>query len=471
MTKFFLDQYGCAKNQVDGELIVARLRAMGFEQTQTQDNADIIIVNSCGFIQSAKTESLNAVLQAKSKFPNAKVLLAGCLAQRYAETLYKDLPEADGIFGNGDISALDEIIPPLLRGTRPLKTPEQKGISCGERTEFLSFPGSAYVKITEGCDNCCSFCAIPLIRGRLRSRTQDDIVNEIRQLLKRGIFEINLVGQDSASYGMDGVPPHDTKIWSQFNGSEENGKQSPLASLLKKISMLEGKFWVRILYIHPDHFPLDILPVIAGDKRILPYFDIPFQSGSDSILNKMNRTGSASQYVQLVDKIRSSLAKTDYKGIALRTTFLAGFPGETEKDAEKTAGFLAQIKPDWSGCFSYSKEDDTPAEKMKNQVPAKTAKKRVEKLQAIQTDLTAQALQKRCDKTYDILVEEVIQGGDGEGTGLAIGRAWFQAADVDGAVVIRYELDSPQSQKIQPGAVVPVHVTGVSGVDMTGEAI
>lgn len=469
LTKFFLDQYGCAKNQVDGELIISRLENLGLVYTEQEEEADLIIINSCGFIESAKQESLNALLQANESFPKAKILLAGCLAERYAEVFAEELPEADGIVGNGDLVAIDNAVQQLLLGKRPVIKPLQKGVCCGERNKLLSFPGSAYVKITEGCDNRCSFCAIPLIRGNLRSRLEEDILEEIKSLLKQGIFEINLVGQDSAAYGMDGISPHNPEIWQEFDGLHE--KESPLASLLKKISQLQGNFWIRILYIHPDHFPLDILPVIAQDKRLLPYFDIPFQSGSDKIIKSMNRIGNSASYINLVKKIRHSLEKTNYKNIALRTTFLAGFPGETDKDAKATEDFLNQIKPDWSGTFTYSQEEDTPASQMEKQISSKIATKRAKNLEKLQGQITSKALLKRSGQTYQVLIEEVIEGGDGEGTGLAIGRAWFQAPEVDGAVVIRYDLDTTPTEKILPGKVVSVQIVGSSGVDLTGDLV
>lgn len=469
LTSFFLDQFGCAKNQVDGELIIARLQKLGFVYTDIKEDADLIIINSCGFIESAKQESLNAVLETREAFPTKKILLAGCLAERYAEVFEKDLPEVDGIVGNGDLQVIDHAVKEIFQGSRPILKPEQKGICCSERTEFLSFPGSAYVKITEGCDNRCSFCAIPLIRGNLRSRANDKIVAEIKNLIAHGIFEINLVGQDSAAYGMDGIPPHNPEIWQEFDGLHQ--KESPLASLLKKISQLQGNFWIRILYIHPDHFPLDILPIIARDKRLLPYFDIPFQSGSDQIIKAMNRTGNSENYIKLVEKIRHSFEQANYGDIALRTTFLTGFPGETDKDAKATEDFLCQIKPDWSGTFTYSKEEDTPACQMKKQVPSKIATKRAKKLNDLQLEITSTALLKRAGQTYQVLVEEIIEGGDGEGTGLAIGRAWFQAPDVDGAIVIRYDLDTTSLEKISVGKVVSVKIVGRSGVDLTGDLV
>lgn len=200
---FFLDQHGCAKNQVDGELIISRLEALGYVRVESADDADLIIVNSCGFIESAKKESLDSLLDARSTYPEKKIILAGCLAERYAEVFEKDLPEADGIVGNGDLSLLDKAVKDVFSKSkkRPVLKAEQKGVFCGERTNLLSYKGSAFVKITEGCDNCCSFCAIPLIRGRLRSRPVDEVIAEIKALLKKGIFEINLIGQDLAAYG------------------------------------------------------------------------------------------------------------------------------------------------------------------------------------------------------------------------------------------------------------------------------
>lgn len=466
LTSFFLDQYGCAKNQVDGELIISRLQNLGFSRTLEAEKADLIIINSCGFIESAKQESLNALIEARATYPRAKIILAGCLAERYAEVFTNELPEADGIVGNGDLAVFDKVMEEIRQGSRPIYKMPQKTVCCGERKEFLSFPGSAYVKITEGCDNHCSFCAIPLIRGSLRSRAAEEIIEEIKALLACGVFEINLVGQDSAAYGMDGISPHNPKVWQSFDGTKS--EKSPLAALLQKISSLPGNFWLRILYIHPDHFPLDILPIIASDKRLLPYFDIPFQSGSDSIINAMNRIGNAASYIELISRIRSDFNSTSYGSIALRTTFLTGFPGETDKDAKATEAFLAQIKPDWSGTFTYSQEEDTPASKMKKQVPLKISTARAKLLEKLQEKVTCQALKKRVGQNYDVLVEEIIEGGDGEGTGLAIGRAWFQAPEVDGAVVIRYDFDADTIQKVVPGNVLSVYVDGISGVDLTG---
>ena len=462
MTKqtFFLDQHGCAKNQVDGELLISHLTNAGYVRVDDASKADLIIINSCGFIQSAKQESLDAVMDARAAYPHAKILLAGCLAERYAHVFESDLPEADGIFGNGDLSQIVKTANDVLAKKRPVVVPQQKGVCCGDRPQLLSFAGSAYVKITEGCNNCCSFCAIPLIRGNLRSRLVADIVSEVKQLVLGGTKEINLIGQDLASYGCG---TDDDVLQNGKNGFQQNAS-SLLYDLLAELSKIDGQFWIRLLYIHPDHFNADILSLMQKDKRILPYFDIPFQSASDSIIKAMNRKGTFKQYVSLIETIRSALPEA-----SIRTTFLTGFPGETDEDAQKTFEFLETIKPDWSGCFAYSREEDTPAYSFKGRVAKKIAESRASKLEQKQATITAERLKSRVGKIYSVLVEEIIQNNDGSDDGLAIGRAWFEAPDVDGNVVIRYDLDDAHAvSNIVPGNVVSVKALASSELDIDG---
>ncbi len=449
---FFLDQHGCAKNQVDGELIIGHLAEDGWVRTDEPEKASLIIVNSCGFIESAKTESINSVIQARAQYPNAKILLAGCLAERYHKEFADSFTEVDGILGNGDISLVRKAVKELEQGKRPDINSPQNGVCAGERPEFLSFAGSAFVKITEGCNNRCSFCAIPLIRGNLRSRSINEIVAEIRTLLLRGIFEINLIGQDLASYGKD------------FE-SGDNAGESQLVKLLNEISALKGNFWLRLLYIHPDNFPHGLTGAIKKDSRILPYFDIPFQSGDNDIILRMNRHGNAEAYKTLVAEIRKELPQA-----VLRTTFLTGFPGEDETKFENTLAFLKAIEPDWSGCFAYSPEEGTPAEKFKEKrAPQRTAKKRCEKLTEIQQAITEQRLARHCGEKCDVLIEEIVPFKEGEETGFVIGRAWFQAPEVDGAAVISYDVTNPkQVAQISVGARIPVMVSSVRGVDIEG---
>ena len=444
MASFFIDQHGCAKNQTDGELLCTYLEKAGFKFTDNPKKANFIIINSCGFIESAKKESINAVYNARAAYPEAKIILAGCLAERYANDLYESMPELDGIFGNGDLSKITDYMKKVSaaykKQTRaaPQVFP-QAGVCAAERTRLFGFKGSAYVKITEGCSNNCSFCAIPLIRGAVRSRPSKEIVDEIKALVATGIYEINLIGQDLAAY---------------------SDKNNGLAELLEKISKVKGNFIVRCLYIHPDHFNLKILEVFKKDKRFVPYFDIPFQSGDDQIIKAMNRKGTAKKYVALVKAIRKELPQA-----ALRTTFLTGFPGETDEAALNTQEFLKKIAPMWSGCFAYSREEGTAAYSFKNRVPVRTAKARATALEQIQTKITRASLEKYIGKELDVLIEEIIAPVEDEG--LAIGRAWFMAPEVDGCVVVRYDADDKaQTDKIQSGIVVKVRILDCTGADL-----
>ncbi|MFI3258382.1 MAG: 30S ribosomal protein S12 methylthiotransferase RimO [Spirochaetales bacterium] len=449
---YFFDTYGCAKNQVDAEVIMTRMHSLGWTAVDDAKDASLIIVNTCGFIESAKKQSLDAVLSARKNYPDAKILVAGCLAQRYADVFTDELHEADGVFGNGDILKIDEVLHTLEKSQRPVVVPPQHNIVEADRTVFLGFPSSTYIKITEGCDNHCSFCAIPLIRGKLRSRSIDSVVNEIKSLLQKNIFEFNLIGQDVAAFGSDFFPEikNGKFTWNDY-------EQSPLSQLLSKISEIEGNFWIRLLYIHPDHFPTDILPIMQKDKRFLPYFDIPFQSGDDDVIHAMNRTGTRQTYENLICRIKEFLPTA-----ALRTTLLCGFPGETNEAFENSADFLQTIRPLWSGSFTYSREENTPASVFKKHVSDKTAKARSEHLQNIQSTVTEEELHKHVGKTYDVLIEEMI-----EGENFAIGRTWFQAPEVDGSCVVCFD-DEEDRNHIKPGAVVKVCITGVRSVDVVG---
>ena len=470
--KFFMDLHGCAKNQVDAEIIIGIMENLSWKDTSDPDEADLIIVNSCGFINSAKEESINAVLQAKAAHPGAKILLAGCLAERYADILKNDLPEADGIFGNGNLSLLPQLIDSMFpqdslagKNSEKILIPPQIGICGGERPKILNFPRSAYIKITEGCDNFCSFCAIPIIRGRLRSRPIKDICDEIKTFLKKGFYEFNLIGQDLAAYQTGKNDLKEDKLHKE--------KSSGLALLLKSISEIKGNFKIRLLYIHPDHFPLDILPIMTADKRFLPYFDIPFQSGAQKIIRAMNRNGSAEVYLDIVKNIRDAFekAKSPYGEPQIRTTFLVGFPGETDEDFKETLNFLKELKPLWSGGFIYSREEDTPAYSFKGKIPKKTAEARLAEIQNTQTSITEKKLDSFIGKEIEVLVEELIQAEDK--AFLALGRAWFQAPEVDGAVVLNFNLNSKDidGNQILPGSVVKARIAARNGFDLEAVAV
>jgi ribosomal protein S12 methylthiotransferase len=453
---YYLDPFGCVKNQVDAETMMAFLNGRGWVSADDPSAADLIIINSCGFIESAKQESINAVLDYRRVYPGKKILLAGCLAQRYGRELGESLTEADLLFGNGDLSKITEAAKAALEGSPdkvfsphvPADRTAGEGVPAGSRP-LLSLPGSAYVKINEGCDNRCSFCSIPLIRGPLRSRPVPQVLAECRDLLNREIRELCLIGQDLGSYGRD-----------------LSAGNCLLPELLEALSGLEGRFWVRLLYIHPDNFPPAILETCRRDPRLLPYFDIPLQHGSAKILRAMNRRGNAPSYLGLIENIRTLLPDA-----VIRSTFLTGFPGETGEDFEALLDFQDRARLDWLGCFAYSREEDTPAYAMKERVPRKIAAERKAILEERQIPITGKRMDRFLGRELEALVEERLEAPEsGEETGAPaggmpgedfyLGRLYCQAPEVDGAAVICPD------RPLTPGTFVRGRVVSRAGFDL-----
>ena len=424
---YFLDPFGCVKNQVDAENMMSHLEKTGWERKPAEE-ADLIIINSCGFIESAKKESIETVIGWRKRCPGKKILLAGCLAERYAKELSESLTEADGFMGVKDISLIEKIAGEI---TGVSCSSNSKTLPAGERP-LLSLPGSAYVKISEGCGNNCSYCAIPLIRGSLKSRAIPDILQECRVLLARGIKELCITAQDTGSYGSD---------------ISSGGK---LPELLNAICGLEGHFWIRLLYIHPDHFPVSVLDIMERDKRLLPYFDIPFQHAGEKILRAMNRRGNAGNYLELLNEIRTRLPDA-----VIRYTFLLGFPGETEEDFAHLLDFQQEAALDWLGCFTYSREESTAAWSMKNRVNKKTANIRKQIIEERQIIISQKKMDRFINKEFDVLIEEQIDED------FALGRLYLQSPEIDGAAVIRIDGIMPQ-----PGSLVPCKVTARRGIDL-----
>jgi ribosomal protein S12 methylthiotransferase len=429
--RYFLDSFGCAKNQVDSETMMALLNSASWDAAADPGDADLIIINSCGFIQSAKEQSLRALLTHRKAYPDKKILFSGCLAQRYGKDLSQSLPEADMLIGNQDADALGKALAALFPQS-PLPAAPPPGTR-----PLLSPAGSGYVKISEGCNNRCAFCAIPRIRGPLISRPIPSVLEECAQLLSRGIKELCLVGQDAASYG-----------------AEKSGGGSSLPALLKALSGLAGPFWARVLYIHPDNFPLAMLELFQQDRRFLPYFDLPFQHGSGRILRAMNRRGDRKTYLALIDRIRSALPDA-----VIRSTFLTGFPGERERDFQALLDFQKDARLDWAGCFAYSREEDTPAYTLGNRVPQRLALARKSRVEARQVPITEQRLERFIGRAMTAIVEAPLALGGGKTCYL--GRLFCHAPEVDGGVVISSET------ALSPGSFVETTVTGRSGFDLT----
>ncbi len=437
MKRIYIESLGCAKNQVDSEILLSYAGEDGYTRTDNVEDADVIVVNTCGFIESAKEESINTFFALKKKNPGAKIILAGCLAQRYGKEM--ELEEADAIFGNRDLSLFPSVLDGLDEEKQTVLLPEypDPDRERDERKDLLSFPRSAYLKISEGCNHCCSYCAIPVIRGPLRSRPFEKVVAEAERLIKSGIYEINIIAQDLGAYGLD------------LYG------RSRFVELMDTLSSLDGDFVLRMLYIHPDTFPLDLIDLVASREKILPYFDIPVQHADHNILLRMKRTGSGEKYGELFGKIREKNSDA-----VIRTTLMLGFPGEDRASFEELLSFIEKAQPDWMGSFLYSREEDTPAYKMRNQKDhdkaVKTAFKWQKELEEKQSAITSERLERFVGREYRAIVEETIEGED-----LAIGRIYSQAPDVDGLTVI-------MGRSLKSGDVVNVGIRKVRGVDLEG---
>ncbi len=423
---FHVESLGCAKNQVDSERMISALVGAGWRMAMAPEEADVLIVNTCGFISSAKKESIETTLELKQRHPEKKVFMVGCLSERYGTDLAAQLPEIDGFLGNRDPSQIVELLAGIGHGGQA-----PTGLRSYERQHLLSFPGSAYLKIAEGCRNRCTYCAIPLIRGDLASRQPAEVVEEAKQLLGRGIRELVLIAQDLGSYGRDLGEPG-------------------LPRLLAELARIPGEYWVRLLYIHPDHFPDGILDVMAEDSRFLPYFDLPFQHAAPKVLRAMGRRGDPESNLALLSRIRGRLPAA-----VIRSTFLLGFPGETDSDFAELLSFQERARPDWLGCFTYSREEDTPAWSMPGRVTKPVAERRKSEIEIRQGPITQQSLDAHVGTTLDVLVEERVEGEQ-----LSLGRAYLQAPDVDGLVVVR--------ASVQPGSRLRVRIERRNGVDLEG---
>ena len=435
MKKIYLESLGCAKNQVDSEILLTYAIENGYERTLDPLQASVIVVNSCGFIEDAKKESIETLLSFRKMYPHAKIILAGCLAERYADEM--DLEEADAIFGNHDLSRFPEILEKVGKNLRPVERHPYPDPDAerDDRKVLLSFPRTAYLKISEGCNHCCAYCAIPLIRGPLRSRPMDKIIKEAERLIGEGIYEISVIAQDLGAYGID------------FDG------KSHFVELMDRLSSLEGDFVLRMLYIHPDTFPEDLIPLVASRGKILQYFDIPFQHSSPKVLRPMGRTGDRGSYVGLVERIRAALPDA-----VVRSTLMLGFPGEDEEAFEDLKLFVRQASLDWMGSFLYSREEGTPAFRMRNKKEHdrahRTAAGWQQEIQAIQDGISSERMKRFAGRTFRAIVEEPI-----EGEKMAFGRIYAQAPEVDGVCVI-------SGNDLKPGDVCTVRVVKSMGFDL-----
>src|SRR4030081_1999890 len=406
---------GCAKNLADAEIMLGSVLQRGMEITSRAEEADVFVVNTCAFIDSAKEESIDAILDAHqqrglSQRPNQKLIVSGCMSQRFSLELRKQLPEVDAFIGLDQVSQLGEIVEKVLRKRSAL------GVSAAVEDEDLNFvtarptyipdydtprfrltpPHSAYLKIAEGCNHPCSFCVIPQMRGRHRSRTPESVLTEIRALVAEGVREISLISQDTTYYGMD--------LWTEKAGPRQpvdSARGLTLASLLREVERIDGEFWIRLLYTHPAHWSDELIETIAECDKVARYIDIPLQHIDESMLGRMRRETSRAHIETLIAKLRSGIP-----GVALRTTFIVGFPGETETEFEMLLDFIEQTRFERLGIFKYSQEEGSRAAELPGQVPAKIKNARYRRAMSIQQEIAREIAREKVGQTLKLLVDQ-----------------------------------------------------------------
>ena len=433
---------GCSKNLVDTEVMLGLIREKNIELVHDPADADILIVNTCAFIQSAKEESINTILDMaeykKAEKGHCKVLIiAGCLGQRYGQELLEELPEADGIIGTEAWDRIGEVIEETLRGNRVVVKGDKPILYDASVPRIPTTPQyTAYVKIAEGCNNRCAFCAIPLIRGKYRSRSLEDVVQEVTALAGRGVREIVLIAQDTTQYGRDlyGEPK--------------------LAELLKKLCKVQGIKWIRTLYSYPRFFSDELIEVIANEEKLVKYVDIPLQHANDQVLKSMRRPDTKAQIVQLLQKIRQRIP-----GVVIRSTFIVGFPGETQEQYEELKDFIVEQRFDHVGIFTYSQEEDTPAAAMVGQIDEAVMQDRYHELKAIQSRIS----QEINESIEGQVLEVIVEGHTDEG--MSFGRCYRQADEVDDLVYIENDTVS------RLGDVVRVRILQGFTEDLVGERV
>ena len=433
---------GCAKNQVDGEVLMASLRDGGFVPVDDAAMADIAIVNTCGFIESAKRESIEEILELatlKKEGKIKKLVVTGCLGERYQQEMHKELPEVDAVIGIGANGEIAELLTKMMEKDQYVESfPEKDKMPlCGGRV--LTTPSYfAYVKIAEGCDNRCSYCAIPLIRGGYRSRTMESIEEECRALVADGAKELILIAQDTSRYGID--------LYGEYS----------LAKLMERLCKIDGLHWLRVLYCYPDSITDELLEVMAREEKIVPYIDLPLQHASGKILKAMNRRGDRQSLTALMKKIREKVP-----GVVLRTTLIAGFPGETEEDFTELAEFVKDVKFERMGCFAYSQEEGTAAAELPDQVEDETKERRAEILMDDQMNIMDAQGQELIGQTLEVLVEGFDRYAE-----CWFGRSYRDAPGIDGKVFF-----TTGGKRPRLGSFVKVEITDCMDADLTGELV
>ncbi len=429
---------GCSKNRVDGEMMLYTLKERGFQLVQDVAYCDVAIINTCGFIEDAKQESIEEILELvrlKNEGTIRAIIVTGCLAERYRKEVMKELYEVDAVVGIGGNKNIADVVEEVLEKKKVELYPEKTELPlCGGRVRTTPFYYS-YLKIAEGCDNRCTYCAIPMIRGSFRSRPMEDIIKEAEELSEKGVKEFILIAQDTSRYG------------------EDLCGHSLLPELLRKLCAVETLQYIRVLYCYPERITDELIDVIASEPKILKYIDIPMQHCSASVLKRMNRKGSRESLTALVKKLRERV-----KGITVRTTLMTGFPGETEEDFAELSEFVEEMRFDRLGCFAYSQEEDTPAANMPDQIDEDTKRRRQNIIMEQQGSISIEINRKYIGKTIGVLCE-----GFDRMTDCYYGRSAADAPEVDGRV---YYITNGKKSKI--GDIVRVNITDSLDYDLMG---
>ena len=428
---------GCSKNQVDAEILLALMVNNGYELCADPEQCDVVIINTCGFIEDAKKESIETIFEFAQLKAQGKVkvlVVTGCLAERYREELAMEIPEADVVLGIGKNTEIAKAVKEALDGQRVTAFGDKADLLNGDRV-LSTEKYSAYLKIAEGCDNKCSYCAIPLIRGGFRSRKMEDILEEARGLAESGVKELNLVAQDTTKYGQD--------LYGEYS----------LDKLLTELCKIDGFHWIRILYGYPDRVTDSLLEVMAREPKVVKYIDLPLQHANEKVLREMNRNGSFESLTALMQRIRDKVP-----GVVLRTTFIAGFPGETEEEFAQLVEFVRAVRFERMGCFAYSTEEDTPAGEREDQIDEEVRRHRADLVMEEQMGIAFELGKSLVGKKLEVLVE----GYDDEQQ-MYIGRSYMDAPDIDTKTSFVSEYED-----VKPGDFVWVEILDSVGYDLIG---
>lgn len=429
---------GCPKNQVDGEALLAKLKKAGYEIVNNIEDSDVMIINTCGFIEQAKKEAIDTILEV-AEYKNAglisAIVVTGCLAERYQDEIIKEMPEVDAVLGIGANSDIVKTCDKALCGIVTTSFPNKCYLSINDE-RIISTPSHwAYLKIAEGCDNRCSYCAIPGIRGGFRSRTIESCVDEAKALAESGVKELILIAQDTTKYGQD--------LYGKYS----------LDILLKELVKIDGIEWIRLFYCYPQRITDSLINVIANEEKVCNYIDIPLQHSDKTVLKNMNRVGDGDDYRALISKMRKAIPD-----LALRTTFMVGFPGETDEQFENLCKFTEDIKFDKMGCFTFSPEEDTPAYDMQNQIDDDVKVRRQEVLMNKQYSITEELNKQRIGRIYKVIIDTF----DGE---KYVGRSYMDSPEIDSGIIFTCD------NNLNIGDFVNVKITDYNGYDLIGEAI